>query len=137
MLKLDQIVEFMDMIRGSPYGEYQIWINLKTDETEVYNELFTPSEEREEFRHDNAPEWILFRPEIYDSNIIESFIATVNDGGLRDLMHDIFQGRGKYRRIKTYFARSGFLDRFYRYETEYVRNAAIEWCKTSGVPFRE
>lgn len=137
MLKLDQIIEFMDMIRGSLYGEYQIWINVKTDETEVYNEIMTPSEETDDFRHEGSPEWILFRPEIYDSNIVESFIATVGDKGLRDLMYDLFQGRGKYRRIKTYFARAGLLERYYRHETEYVRNAAIKWCHDNGVPFQE
>jgi len=137
MLKLDQIIEFMDMIRGDLCEEYKIWINVKTDQTEVYNQSMTPSNEVDEFRHEGAPEWILFRPEIYDSTIIESFISTVNDQGLRDLMYGLFEGRGKYRRIKTYFARAGLLERYYRHENEYVRNAAIKWCHDNGVPFQE
>lgn len=137
MLKLVQIIEFMDMIRDNLYEEYQIWINVKTDQTEVYNQSMTPSDEVDEFRHEGSAEWILFRPEIYDSNIIESFISTVDDRELRDLMYGLFQGRGKYRRIKTYFARAGFLDRYYVYETQFVRKAAIEWCESNGIPFRE
>ena len=137
MLRLNQIIEFTDMVRSSPYGEYQIWINLRTQETEVINQMLATSEEIDEFGPERSSEWILFRPEIYDSTLIESFIGTIHDGELRNLMYDLFQGRGKYRRIKTYFARSGLLERFYRYENAYVRNVAIEWCRTHGIPYEE
>ncbi len=50
-----------------------------------------------------------------------------------DNIHDIFAGKGAYRRLKNYLERAGQLDRWYEFETVETEKALRAWCEENGI----
>lgn len=136
MLKLSQYIQFTDMIRCGHDSGVTIWVNLLTDEFEIWDDSYRIDDE-DEFQHVGQPGWIAYCPEIFDSTIVESFIETINDSSIRQRMSELFRGRGKYARIKSFFQQTGLIERFYAHESAYVRRLTIDWCQANHIEYEE
>ncbi|MBU1141430.1 MAG: hypothetical protein KKG64_02785 [Firmicutes bacterium] len=132
MVKLKDVIEVLDIYSGDVEGFFQFYFNLKTDKF-IYSSIDSGADD--EYLYDDEELYLPFYHEIYSSQIINAFIESIQDFGIQDHMFQIFNGRGKYHRIKEYFYSAGLIDRYYAFKDAYLKNEAIKWCEDHQISY--
>ncbi|MCF7924813.1 MAG: hypothetical protein K9L64_06910 [Candidatus Izimaplasma sp.] len=88
-------------------------LDTLVDEDEEYHQIVVPS----------------FSNEMYIS-----FFKSLDQELFEECMV-VFQGQGKYRRIKDFLSLKNKIDAFYQYKDEYCFNMAKKYCIDNNIPY--
>jgi hypothetical protein len=72
----------------------------------------------------------------FSNEMYTSFFSTL-DKELYEECMVIFNGRGKYRRIKDFFSLKSILNAFYQYKEKYCKTIAKQYCIDHHIPYDE
>jgi hypothetical protein len=77
------------------------------------------------------------RDDYNEYEIIQDFIGTLEDEGIREEMYEATEGRGAFRRFKDGIIEHGVDKRWYKYKESKIKELVIEWCKEHDIEFQE
>ena len=150
-------VKLQDIIDGMDFqsDEQSSFLNLTngevvsiTDEELRAAENDEPLEDFPEWQHAAiriageivATDHYLPLPDRFEINayrMMERFCLSVDDDDLRDDLCDAIRGRGAFRRFKDRVQAYGIAEAWYRYRDAALREIAVAWCETHGIPYTE
>jgi hypothetical protein len=150
-VKLSDILEGMDF----QSDECSAFLNLTTGEVvSVTDEELRAAEHDKPLDH--FPDWqhdiirmardmlttdhyplLPNRFEINEYRIMERLCSSVDDEDIRDDLYNAIRGRGAFRRFKDRVQAYGIAEEWYRYRDATLREIAVAWCETHGIPYTE
>ncbi|MFO7970070.1 MAG: hypothetical protein R6U15_08195 [Candidatus Izemoplasmatales bacterium] len=83
---------------------------------------------------DEKDEYIQIIVPSFSNEMFTSFFKSLDQELFEECMV-VFQGRGKYRRIKDFLILKNQIDAFYRYKDEYCFNMAKKYCIDNNIPY--
>ena len=135
MIDLKELITYIDETSNSTSLD-EVFYNPKINEFFFWYDGYEPLEDEDLEDYYCSEEWISVSVNPFSNDLFKSFIRTF-DSRMQDKLFDIFHGRGKYRRIKDRFHYMGVIDDFYKFENNYIKKIAIEWCESNNIKFRE
>ena len=135
MIDLKELIEQIEFTSNST-GLDETFYNPKTNEFFFWYDGYEPEEDEDLEDYYCSDEWISVSVNPFSNSLFESFIYTL-DSEMQRKLFDIFHGRGKYRRVKDQFHYMGVIDDFYKFENDYIKKLAIEWCETYNIEYDE
>ncbi len=114
----------------------EVFYNPKSNEYFFWYDGYEPAEDEDLEDYYCSDEWRSISVNPFSSNLFESFIYTQNSQ-IQNRLFNIFHGKGKYRRIKDQFYNLGIMDEFYEFKNNYIKQLAIEWCKSNNIKYKE
>lgn len=75
------------------------------------------------------------RYEIDEYRIMEDFCHTLEDEGLKEDLLYAIEGRGAFHRFRDTIHRRGIEKDWYKYRDGKLKEIAVDWLKTNGIPF--
>lgn len=150
-VKLNDIIQEIEC----QIDEYNLFLNTKTGKiVMISNDEFRAAENDKVIQL--FPEWqreavkqarevleedyFLNLPSKYDIDeygIMEDFCLSLEDDKLRDIMCDVIQGRGAFKRFKENIRRYDIEEEWYTFKDKAYKQIAIEWCEDNGISFEE
>jgi len=132
MVKLNDVIDVLEIYIGDAEGSCQFHFNLKTEEF-IYSMIGIDDSGEDLYADEEV--YLPFYHDIYSSQIIVAFIESIDNTETQNRMFHIFEGTGKYRRIKEYFHVSGLIDHYYSFKYDYLKVEAIKWCEEHDIPY--
>lgn len=127
-VSLDDVAEAMSMTMRDTIEWY---LDTQTGEVLMISSDMTEDDEMREAIEENADERFQRIPEMepHESyEIMEDFVATVEDGGLRLRLSDAIAGKGAFRRFKNVLLDVPTeRERWFAFEADRQRQGAIDW----------
>lgn len=150
--KLSVVIEALE----SAGDEHQVYLDRRTGKTVLVMEEFSYAAD-EDAESSNAPDWqkeamreakkveeeqehFLALPgkfEINEWKIMERFCYSLAEGRPRDTLLQAAHGQRAFRRFKDAARRLEFLDQWYDFRDEALRQIAIDWLEDNGIEHEE
>jgi hypothetical protein len=122
---------------GDGYGN-QAFVSRRTGEVYMRSEYGDPISDMPEDIDDDALYLVL--PDKRDLNLggrlVDRFAEEIAPEHADDI-HDVFAGKGAYRRLKSYLQRKGLLERWYAFENAEEERALRAWCAENGIALED
>ena len=134
MVKIDDVIEALEIFITDGDHSTQIYYNLKTFAFEYIPTIYSDSTFEE---YEDETTFLPFYHDLYSSEIIKAFIDTISDSRIRGYMNQLFNGKGKYRRIKEYIYHLGIIDDYYTFTHDYLKREAYRWCEENNIPYQK
>ena len=134
MVTLSKIIESLEMVDN----EIDCYYNPENDEIFLSN--VGEYEDLNEDELDELFEKSIILPTQYEINeyqIMVDFIDTINDIEIRNNLHGLIQGKGTFRRFKSYCIEVNIIQDWYNYREEKYKEIAINWCKENDLKYKE
>lgn len=136
-IKISELIDMFDEIGHFEYIVYDkkennfIFIDLNMMSTQKYEETLQNIEEYEEKRYYFLPS----QYEFYDSEIIEEYIARIENENIQEELENAFYGKGKYSRFRNIIRKFKLEDGYECFREKYLENMAIEWCEENKIKY--
>lgn len=77
------------------------------------------------------------RNDYNEYGIIQDFIGTLKDEGIRVELYEATEGRGAFRRFKDGIIEHSVDKQWYKYKESKIKELVIEWCKEHDIEIQE
>ncbi len=75
--------------------------------------------------------------DIDEYRIMERFCLSIDDTKMSDILCDLIQGSGAFRRFKDAIYKYGVEEEWHKYRDDAMKEIAIEWCRENNIEFDE
>jgi len=75
--------------------------------------------------------------DVHEYAIMEEFCYTIKDSKISDALQIAIQGKGAFRRFEDACHRFNFIEQWYSYKSEALKEIAISWCNDNNLEYEE
>ena len=150
-VKIKKIVDELEMI----LDEHSSYFNISDGEVyTVSDEEMSAAEEGDQL--DDFPDWqqeniaiaqsiiskdnyieLPSKFDVHEYAIMEEFCYTIKDSKISDALQIAIQGKGAFRKFKDACHRFNFIEQWYSYKNEALKDIAISWCNDNNLEYEE
>jgi len=151
-VKLSEIIDGIE----SQSDEYNSFLNKQTGEVVLVSDYEMRAAEEEEPIED-FPEWeqdqvrlareinagagdyipLPTKFDVDEYGMMETFIQSLTDPKVRDILCDLIRGSGAFRRFKDAVFHYGVEKQWRTYHDNALKKIAIDWCRENDIEFDE
>ncbi len=150
-VKIKKIVDELEMT----FDEHSSYFNISDGEVyTVSDEVMSAAEEGDPL--EDFPDWqqeniktaqsiisednyieLPSKFDVHEYAIMEEFCYTIKDSKISDALQIALQGKGAFRRFEDACHRFNFIEQWYSYKSEALKEIAISWCNDNNLEYEE